>query len=88
MLKLCDNVIVLLYIFIVWRPELLTQQTLSQLEYRMPLDVVQRRHLQATVWNQDTLQENEFLGCVLLPLGSIDLASETVEWYPLGNLQR
>lgn len=61
---------------------------MEMLEYRMPLDVVQRRHLQATVWNHDTLQENEFLGCVLLPLGSIDLASEMVEWYPLGNLQR
>jgi phosphatidylinositol-4-phosphate 3-kinase len=54
----------------------------------MPLEVVQRRRLQATVWNHDTLQENEFLGCVLLPLDSVDLASETEEWYPLGNLQR
>jgi phosphatidylinositol-4-phosphate 3-kinase len=54
----------------------------------MPLDVVQRRQLQATVWNHDPLQENEFLGCILLPLGNIDLVSETVEWYPLGNLQR
>jgi len=54
----------------------------------MPLDVVQSRNLQATVWNHDTLQENEFLGCVLLRLGGIDLTSETVEWYPLGNLQR
>jgi hypothetical protein len=54
----------------------------------MPLEVVQKLQLQATVWNHDTLQENEFLGCVLLPLDSIDLASETVEWYPLGNLQR
>jgi len=54
----------------------------------MPLDVVKKRQLQATVWNHDTLQENEFLGCVLLPLDSIDLASETVEWYPLDSFQR
>jgi hypothetical protein len=54
----------------------------------MPLEVICKRRLQATIWNHDPLQENEFLGCVLLPLENVDLASETDEWYPLGNLQR
>lgn len=54
----------------------------------MPLDVVHHRTLQATVWNHDTLQENEFLGGVTLPLQSCDLSRETTEWYSLGNVCR
>nr|CAD7442875.1 unnamed protein product [Timema bartmani] len=59
---------------------------MEMLEYRMPLEIVQHRHLQATIWNHDSLQENEFLGCIVLPLEAIDLTSETEEWYPLGNM--
>ncbi|PSN54649.1 hypothetical protein C0J52_01070 [Blattella germanica] len=61
---------------------------MEMLEYRMPLEIIRKRRLQATIWNHDTLQENEFLGCVLLPLENVDLHSEIEEWYPLGNLQR
>ncbi|XP_063237766.1 phosphatidylinositol 4-phosphate 3-kinase C2 domain-containing subunit beta [Bacillus rossius redtenbacheri] len=59
---------------------------METLEYRSPLEAVRRRVLQATVWNHDSLQENEFLGCVALPLESMDLSSETTEWYSLGNM--
>lgn len=54
----------------------------------MPLEIVQHRVLQATVWNHDPLQENEFLGGVSLPLESLDLGRETVQWYGLGNVHR
>ena len=39
-----------------------------QLEYRMPLDVVRCRTLQATLWDCDRFQENMFLGAVTIPL--------------------
>lgn len=61
---------------------------MEMIEYRMPLDVICHRTLQATVWNHDTLQENEFLGGISLPLVSCDLSKETVEWYSLGNVCR
>ncbi|GLG92883.1 Synaptotagmin 1 [Gryllus bimaculatus] len=61
---------------------------METLEYRMPLEVVRHRRLEATVWNHDALQENEFLGGVVLPLCSVDLTSETDEWYSLGNVTR
>ncbi|XP_054261584.1 phosphatidylinositol 4-phosphate 3-kinase C2 domain-containing subunit beta-like [Macrosteles quadrilineatus] len=61
---------------------------MEMLEYRMPLEIVQHRVLQATVWNHDPLQENEFLGGVSLPLESLDLGRETVQWYGLGNVHR
>ena len=41
-----------------------------QLEYRMPLDVVRCRTLQATLWDCDRFQENIFLGAVTIPLES------------------
>ena len=41
-----------------------------QLEYRMPLDVVRCRTLQATLWDCDRFQENMFLGAVTIPLES------------------
>ena len=37
----------------------------------MPLDVVQRRTLQATIWACDRFQENLFLGAVTIPLENI-----------------
>ncbi|RZF38830.1 hypothetical protein LSTR_LSTR000533 [Laodelphax striatellus] len=61
---------------------------MEMLEYRMPLEVVQHRTLQATVWNHDTLQENEFLGGISLSLSSLNLSQETVNWYTLGNVHR
>ncbi|KAJ1529587.1 hypothetical protein ONE63_006357 [Megalurothrips usitatus] len=61
---------------------------MEMIEYRMPLDVICHRSLQATVWNHDTLQENEFLGGISLPLESCDLSKEVTEWYSLGNVCR
>lgn len=61
---------------------------MEMIEYRMPLDIIRHRTLQATVWNHDTLQENEFLGGVSLPLESCDLSKESTEWYSLGNVCR
>ena len=52
----------------------------------MPLEIVQQRFLQATVWNHDTLQENEFLGGTTINLANIDLTKEVQDWYPLENV--
>ncbi|KAL6435970.1 hypothetical protein ACFW04_005656 [Cataglyphis niger] len=60
---------------------------MEMLEYRMPLDVIRERTLEATIWNHDTLQENEFLGGISLPLGRLDLMNETIEWFPLGSVR-
>ncbi|CAH0389985.1 unnamed protein product [Bemisia tabaci] len=61
---------------------------MEMLEYRMPIEMIQTRVLQATVWNHDTLQENEFLGGVTIPLQNLDLSKETVSWHTLGNILR
>lgn len=61
---------------------------LIQLEYRMPLDIVKYKILQATVWSHDSLQENEFLGGITIELHNIDLTSETTSWYNLSNVHR
>lgn len=61
---------------------------MEMLEYRLPLDVIKTRSLQATVWNYDSLQENQFLGGVVIPLGSLNLRQETVAWYPLEYIPR
>lgn len=53
----------------------------------MALDVIKERTLEATIWNHDTLQENEFLGGIRLPLGRIDLTTETIEWFSLGSIR-
>ncbi|XP_015599951.1 phosphatidylinositol 4-phosphate 3-kinase C2 domain-containing subunit beta isoform X3 [Cephus cinctus] len=60
---------------------------MEMLEYRMPIEVIKERTLEATIWNHDTLQENEFLGGIRLPLGRLNLTSETVEWFPLGSVR-
>ncbi|XP_012279784.1 phosphatidylinositol 4-phosphate 3-kinase C2 domain-containing subunit beta isoform X2 [Orussus abietinus] len=60
---------------------------MEMLEYRMPLEVIKERTLEATIWNHDTLQENEFLGGIRLPLGRLDLTNETIEWFPLGSVR-
>ncbi|XP_045492000.1 phosphatidylinositol 4-phosphate 3-kinase C2 domain-containing subunit alpha [Colias croceus] len=61
---------------------------MEMLEYRLPLEVVKTRSLQATVWHYDSLQENQFLGGVVIPLGSLPLKQETVAWYPLEYIPR
>lgn len=61
---------------------------MEMLEYRLPIDVVQHRCLQATVWHYDSLQENTFLGGVMIPLNSLPLRQETVAWYPLEYIPR
>lgn len=59
-----------------------------QLEYRMPLEIIQNRKLQVTVWSHDSLQENEFLGGVELNLNQLDLKEEFIKWFPLGYVTR
>lgn len=54
----------------------------------MPLEIVQYKILQATIWSHDSLQENEFLGGVTIELNNIDLLSETTSWYNLSNMYR
>lgn len=61
---------------------------MEMLEYRLPIEVVQNRSLQATVWHYDSLQENQFLGGVVIPLNSLPLRQETVAWYPLEYIPR
>lgn len=54
----------------------------------MPIEVLRHRILEATVWNHDPLQENEFLGGISIPLSSLNLSEETLNWYTLGNIHR
>ncbi|KAM3968313.1 LOW QUALITY PROTEIN: phosphatidylinositol-4-phosphate 3-kinase catalytic subunit Pi3K68D [Aphomia sociella] len=61
---------------------------MEMLEYRLPIEEVQSKSLQATVWHYDSLQENQFLGGVVLPLGSLPLREETLAWYPLEYIPR
>lgn len=53
----------------------------------MSLDVIKERTLEATIWNHDTLQENEFLGGIRLPLERLDLTTEIIEWFSLGSIR-
>lgn len=69
--------------------EYLVSLFVEQLEYRLPLTVVRQRQLEATVWSRDPLQENEFLGGMILSLGDLPLSGETApQWYSLGNVPR
>ncbi|XP_077294869.1 phosphatidylinositol-4-phosphate 3-kinase catalytic subunit Pi3K68D [Arctopsyche grandis] len=61
---------------------------MEMLEYRLPLEIVRARSLQVTVWHHDSLQENQFLGGVLLPLHSMPLNPEITEWFPLQYMPR
>ncbi|XP_050532896.1 phosphatidylinositol 4-phosphate 3-kinase C2 domain-containing subunit beta isoform X2 [Daktulosphaira vitifoliae] len=61
---------------------------MEMLEYRMPLEIVQYKVLQATIWSHDAFQENEFLGGVTIEINNIDLFSETTSWYNLSNMYR
>ncbi|XP_015511181.1 phosphatidylinositol 4-phosphate 3-kinase C2 domain-containing subunit beta isoform X2 [Neodiprion lecontei] len=60
---------------------------MEMLEYRMPIEVIKDRTLEATIWNHDTLQENEFLGGIRLPLQRLNLTNETIEWFSLGSVR-
>ncbi|KAI9556899.1 hypothetical protein GHT06_016693 [Daphnia sinensis] len=59
---------------------------MEMLVYRMPLESIQKRLLQVSVWSYDRVQENQFLGAVNIPLESLNLTEEHVAWYPLGHL--
>jgi len=61
---------------------------MEMLEYRMPLDVIRCRTLQATIWDYDRFQENMFLGAVTIPLDKLEANDEKSSWYPLGNFSR
>ncbi|KAL1459698.1 hypothetical protein WDU94_011655 [Cyamophila willieti] len=59
---------------------------MEMLVYRLPYEIIQHRTLQATVWNHDTLQENEFLGGISFPLNDLELDTEVTAWHPLDNV--
>jgi phosphatidylinositol-4-phosphate 3-kinase len=67
---------------------LLFNSPLLQLEYRLPLEFIQTKILEITVWSHDSLQENEFLGGVQLHLVNYDLRQELIKWFPLAHLPR
>lgn len=59
---------------------------MEMLVYRLPLEHIQKRLLQVSVWSYDRVAENQFLGAVNIPLESLNLTEEHVAWYPLGQL--
>lgn len=61
---------------------------METLEYRMPMAVIRLKTLQVTVWSHDSLQENEFLGGVQIPLADLNLKEEIVSWHQLIYLSR
>ncbi|XP_055624322.1 phosphatidylinositol 4-phosphate 3-kinase C2 domain-containing subunit beta isoform X2 [Toxorhynchites rutilus septentrionalis] len=61
---------------------------METLEYRLPLEFIQKKTLEVTVWSHDSLQENAFLGGYRLPLVELDLRHEINEWFPLSYLPR
>ncbi|XP_055854096.1 phosphatidylinositol 4-phosphate 3-kinase C2 domain-containing subunit beta isoform X2 [Episyrphus balteatus] len=61
---------------------------METLEYRMPIEHIQNRFLNVTVWSHDTLQENELLGGVQIDLSKYDLRLELIDWFALGHVPR
>ena len=61
---------------------------MEMLEYRIPLDVVKCRTLQATVWDNSQFQENMFLGSATIQLDKVDLLKGEENWYSLGQFYR
>jgi len=61
---------------------------MEMLEYRIPLDVVKCRTLQATVWDSSQFQENMFLGSATIQLDKVDLLKGEENWYSLGQFYR
>jgi len=61
---------------------------MEMLEYRVSLDILKCRTLQASVWESSQFQENMFLGSVNVPLDSLNLEHGIDSWFPLGQFQR
>ena len=53
------------------------------LQYIVEEDQLQSQSLCISVWKQNTLRENLFIGQVTLPLVSIDLNDPSHYWYTL-----
>jgi len=52
----------------------------------MSFEQIKRRTLQISVWNYETLQENDFMGGVCIDLSTVDLvASDKASWYRLSS---
>ena len=49
----------------------------------MPLEKVQEKELEATIWDTDRFQENMFLGVVKIPLKNIFLNYKLEKWHVL-----
>lgn len=49
----------------------------------MTKEAVRQRILSVTVWDFDSLKENEFLGSIAIPVEKLDLDQETTAWFPL-----
>uniref|UniRef100_T1GPX7 phosphatidylinositol 3-kinase n=1 Tax=Megaselia scalaris TaxID=36166 RepID=T1GPX7_MEGSC len=56
---------------------------METLEYRMPLELIQIKSLNVTIWSHDSLQENELLGGFTLDLSKLNLTEEIIDWYRL-----
>ena len=46
---------------------------MEMLVYRLPIEQIQKRVLQVSVWSYDRVQENQFLGAVNIPPESLNL---------------
>ncbi|XP_067655094.1 phosphatidylinositol 4-phosphate 3-kinase C2 domain-containing subunit alpha-like [Haliotis asinina] len=56
------------------------------IEYKMPLEKIQQRVLQVSVWDQ-ALGQNNLMGSVYLKLRDLDLSKEICRWHQLGSIQ-
>jgi phosphatidylinositol-4-phosphate 3-kinase len=61
---------------------------MEPLEYRMELNRVRCRTLQATIWECSRFQENQFLGAVSIDLHDLEPNTEKTNWYPLTNYSK
>ncbi|XP_052799554.1 phosphatidylinositol 4-phosphate 3-kinase C2 domain-containing subunit beta-like isoform X2 [Mya arenaria] len=65
-----------------------THPTYNELiEYRLPLETVRHKLLQATIWDNGMLKENSLLGAVYVRLGELDLSTTVTKWYHLDKIQ-
>ena len=58
-------------------------RNLSQFQFQMPLEEVERRTLWVTVWHSDMFGRNDFLDEVMLPINTIPLDDPQPRWYSL-----
>ncbi len=56
------------------------------LKYEIPLEDLQQKVLQVTVWDYDAVRVNEYLGGVNCYMSTHDLTKETTRWYELKDL--